>query len=288
MRYIIACDIGTGGTKASVFDERGTSVASAFVSVDTLFTPEGFHEQRPEDWWGSVVEATRKLMGASGVAADAVAGMAVSGHSLAAAPLAADGTLLTPQTPIWTDSRAGAQAKRFFAEIDETQWYTVTGNGFPAPQYALFKMMWLREHFPELYGQTACFLGTKDYVNWKLTGVMATDHSYASGSGCYDLRAMAYRAEYVRAAGIDPAKLPRIVASSEIIGRLTAAAARVLGLPEGLPLLCAGLTRRAARGGRRRGQRLHGAGRGLRGGRRGLHVAGHLGLDRRGFPRAHR
>lgn len=241
MRYIIACDIGTGGTKASVFDERGTSVASAFVSVDTLFTPEGFHEQRPEDWWGSVVQATRNLMDASDVPPAAIAGMAVSGHSLAAASLAADGALLTPQTPIWTDSRAGAQAKRFFSEIDEPQWYTVTGNGFPAPQYALFKMMWLRERKPELYRQTACFLGTKDYVNWKLTGVMATDHSYASGSGCYDLRAMAYRADYVRAAGIDPAKLPRLLTSSEIVGRLTAQAARALGLTEGLPVAAGGV-----------------------------------------------
>ncbi|MEA5016333.1 MAG: FGGY-family carbohydrate kinase [Candidatus Limiplasma sp.] len=241
MRYIIAYDLGTGGTKASVFTEHGEAVASAFLSIRTLFTPGGFHEQRPEDWWGSVVQSTRRLLSIARVEAASIVGLAVSGHSLAAAPLQGDGALLTGSTPIWTDSRAGAQAKRFFAQVDETRWYTRTGNGFPAPQYALFKIMWLKEHQPEVYAKAACFLGTKDYVNYRLTGVMATDHSYASGSGCYDLRAMAYDQEYIRAAGIDGDKLPQILASSDITGHLTAEAAKALGLAQGIPVAAGGV-----------------------------------------------
>lgn len=241
MNYIIAYDLGTGGTKASVFTEEGLAKASAFIPVETHFSPEGYHEQRPEDWWASVVESTRALLDKVSLKPGEVAGLAVSGHSLAAAPLAADGALLTETTPIWTDSRATQQAKRFFTEVDEPSWYADTGNGFPAPLYAIFKLMWLKQHRPEVYAQAACFLGTKDYVNYRLTGVMATDHSYASGSGCYDLRAMRYRDDYLHAAGIDPAKLPRLCAASELLGTLTREAAAVLGLPQGIPVAAGGV-----------------------------------------------
>lgn len=241
MDTVIAYDLGTGGTKASVYDAKGEALASAFISVDTHFSPEGYHEQRPEDWWGSVVASTRKLLAQSGVQPGSVRGLAVSGHSLAAAPVAGDGSLLCDLTPIWTDSRAGAQAKRFFASVDETAWYTVTGNGFPAPLYALFKMMWLKEHKPELYAKAACFLGTKDYVNYRLTGVMATDHSYASGSGAYDLLAMRYREDYLQATGIDPGKLPPLLHSADVVGTLTAEAAAALGLRAGTPVAAGGV-----------------------------------------------
>ena len=241
MKHIIAYDLGTGGTKASIFDEQGASVASAFLPVRTYFTPEGYHEQSPEDWWQSVVNATRELLASATVDAHTVCGLAVSGHSLAAAPLAADGTLLTQYTPIWTDNRAGEQAKRFFKQVDEPQWYTTTGNGFPAPQYVLFKIMWFKEHSPELYSKTACFLGTKDYVNFRLTGNMATDHSYASGSGCYNLRAMAYSDVYIQAAEISAGKLPQLLRSSDTVGYLTAVAANALGLIQGTPVVAGGV-----------------------------------------------
>lgn len=241
MEHVIAYDLGTGGTKASVYDASGVALASAFISVDTHFSPEGFHEQRPEDWWGSVVGSTRELLARTGIAPNTVVGLAVSGHSLAAAPLSADGSLLTLLTPIWTDSRAGAQAKRFFETVDEVQWYMATGNGFPAPLYSLFKLMWLKDNNPDVYKKAVCFLGTKDYVNYRLTGVMATDHSYASGSGAYDLQSMAYRPDYLHAAGVDGAKLPPLMASADIVGTLTAAAAAALGLLQGTPVAAGGV-----------------------------------------------
>ena len=241
MKTILAFDLGTGGTKASLFDENGNNLCEQFCSIDTYFTSQGFHEQRPEDWFASVVKSAKALIASSDAAPKDIAGIAVSGHSLAAVPLNADGELLTKQTPIWTDTRGATYAQRVFRGIDETQWYLTTGNGFPAANYAIFKIMWLKENEPEIYAKTACFLGTKDYVNFRLTGVMATDHSYASGSGCYDLKAMRYNNDYIKAAQIDKLKLPSIAVSSDIIGKLTPEAAALIGLPEGIPVAAGGV-----------------------------------------------
>ena len=241
MRYVLAYDLGTGGTKACLYTEEGRLAAAEFASVKTAFPKEKFHEQRPEDWWHSVAESTRRLLASPDVLRGEVAGIAVSGHSLGAVPVDARGRALAEWSPIWSDARAGEQALRFFREIDEPSWYLATGNGFPAPLYAIFKIMWLRDHHPELYGRAAMFLGTKDYINCRLTGVLATDHSYASGSGAYDLRGRVYRADYIAAAGVAAEKLPGITDSHAILGGLTAEAAAELGLTAGVPVACGGV-----------------------------------------------
>lgn len=241
MAYILSYDLGTGGTKASLFDDQGRSLASAFVSCDTWYPRELFHEQRPEDWWQSVVCSTRELLEKAPVNREEIVCLAVSGHSLGVTPVDKDGALLTEYTPIWSDSRAGAQARRMFRTVDEERWYLTTGNGFPAANYGIFKIMWLRDEMPDVYARTACFLGTKDYVNLRMTGVMCTDHSYASGSGVYDLKKHCYVEEYIRASGVDPAKLPPIVESAQIIGTLTPEAAGLMGLPQRVKVAAGGV-----------------------------------------------
>ncbi len=58
-RKIIAYDLGTGGSKASLFDEDGACLAFTFVPYDTLYPDAGWHEQRPEDWWTAMVRSTK-------------------------------------------------------------------------------------------------------------------------------------------------------------------------------------------------------------------------------------
>ena len=241
MAYILSYDLGTGGTKASLYDESGRSLASTFVSCDTYYPREQWHEQRPEDWWRSVVESTQSLLSSAPVNRTEIACLAVSSHSLGVTPVDAKGNLLTETTTIWSDGRAGVQARRFFESVDERTWYLTTGNGFPAANYGIFKIMWLRDEHPDIYERTACFLGTKDYVNLRMTGAMVTDHSYASGSGIYSLRDRRYVEEYINASGVDAAKLPRIVESAEVIGTLTEEAAQLMGLPQGVRVAAGGV-----------------------------------------------
>lgn len=239
MKYIIAYDLGTGGTKTSLFDENGQSHGSSFFACDTTFPANGWHEQRPEDWWHSVVVSTRGMLEKTGVDVKDIAALAVSGHSLGVVPIGRDGTLLAPTVPIWSDSRAGAQAKAFFEKVPEEEWYMTTGAGFPAALYSLFKIMWYRDNMPELYEATDRFIGTKDYINWKMTGVLCTDRSYASGSGAWDLCGEAYRQDYIQAAGVDAGKLPEVFPSTHVVGTILPNVAEELGLDPATKV-CAG------------------------------------------------
>jgi len=184
MDTLLAFDLGTGGNKASLYDVQGRLLAAEFVDYPTDYPRTGWHEQRPDDWWKSVVASTRRLLASAALDAQTIRGLAISGHSLGCVPLDRNGRLLRERTPIWSDARAVDEADDFFTRMDPIRWYRLTGNGFPPQHYTVFKILWYRKHEPELYRQIDKVLGTKDYVNFRLTGRLATDPSYASGWGC--------------------------------------------------------------------------------------------------------
>lgn len=239
--YFISYDLGTGGVKASLYDREMTTLAKSFIPYQTYYPAAGRHEQRPEDWWQSVCESSRKLMETAGVRGDEIDCVALSGHSLVTVPIDREKRVLQEQVPIWSDSRAAEQAQRFFQTIPEEDWYLKTGNGFPPPHYSIFKLMWLKEQEPELFARVDKVLGSKDYVNFRFTGEVYTDPSYASGTGAYDLKKGDFDDALLRAAGLERTLFPPIVPSHHIVGRVSREAAAQCGLAAGTPVACGGV-----------------------------------------------
>ena len=241
MAHLISYDFGTGGIKAALYSVEGECLQDSFESYPTHYPEAGYHEQSQTDWWNAFVLSTRKLLEKSQVDPNSIKGLGISGHSLGAIPLAEDGTLLREQTPIWSDGRATAQADQFFETIDEEEWYMTTGNGFPPAIYTLFKIMWYRDNEAEMFSKIHKVVGSKDYINYKLTGIMATDYSYASGCGAYNLKEWRYEDRYIEAAGLSPEIFPELKASTDILGGLTAEAASELGLPQSVQVVAGGV-----------------------------------------------
>jgi xylulokinase len=239
--FFIACDLGTGGNKAVIYDQEGISIADCGVSYRTFYPKAQYHEQRPTDWWDAVVASIRGLLERARIDTSQVKAIGISGHSLGCVPIDKQGNLLLESVPIWSDSRATSEADRFFQQVSADDWYLKTGNGFPPALYTVFKVMWLRKHHPEVYRQTSKILGTKDYINFRLTGRIATDHSYASGTGIYDLAAWDYDPDRLRSSQLESSYFPDILPSTEILGELTSETAHLLGLPRSVAVVAAGV-----------------------------------------------
>lgn len=235
---ILAFDLGTGGNKAALFDADGNCIASAFVEYGTTFPGVGMYEQAPEDWRRAVIASSRKLLAETKIDPSEIRCVALSGHSLGCVPLDASGELLREQTPIWSDVRATQEAEAFFQRVDPTSWYLATGCGFSPEHYTAFKIAWYRAHEPEMFDKARKFVGTKDYINYYLTGRIVTDCGYASGCGVWNLRKWDYEPEYLRAAELDRELFPDAVPSTEPIGTLTKQAAEDLGLSEKTIVVC--------------------------------------------------
>lgn len=238
MHHFIAYDLGTGGIKASLFHESGESLADVFFQYETFFPKDKYCEQRPTDWWNGVCQSTKALLAKTNIQPSDIRAVSLSGHSLVAVPLNKEGQLLQEQVPIWCDMRATDQAASFFKSIPYSIWYETTGNGDPAECYTIMKLMWLKEHEPMLFAQIHKILGSKDFINYKLTGSLCTDPSYASGFGVFNLLNWEYEDKFFRAAQIERSIFPDIQPSDSIIGFVTAEAAKETGLPEGIPVAC--------------------------------------------------
>jgi xylulokinase len=59
---LLACDLGTGGNKASLYEVDGSEIATVFVPYATHYPAAGYHEQAPEDWWQAVVTGVSRLI----------------------------------------------------------------------------------------------------------------------------------------------------------------------------------------------------------------------------------
>ncbi len=238
---IIAYDLGTGGIKASLFDTEGNSLCDIFKQYEVTYRGSDFHEQRPDEWYDGMCKTTAMLLEKTGVKPSEVLGISMSGHSIGAVPVDAQGNLLREYVPIWSDSRSKSQREKFFSTISYEEWYNKTGNGFPAECYSIFKIMWYMENENEMYQKTYKIIGSKDYCNLKMTGKICSDYSYASGSGVFDLLKNDYDFDYIRASGVREDIMPELVNSHEVIGNLTAQAASELGLTTNAKVVAGGV-----------------------------------------------
>lgn len=236
--HVLAFDLGTGGCKAVLVSADGQTVAEHIVVYPTTYPQTGRHEQRPDDWWTAVVEASAHLLDHTPVHVGAIA---LSGHSLAMVPLDHEYRTLLGSVPIWSDTRGDDASRTFFETVDEEEWYLRTGNGFPPGLYTVFKITWFARECPDLWARTRTVVGSKDWINLRLTGVVATDPSYASGSGAYDLRKRVYDLTILDALGVPADLLPPIRPSREVIGPVLDSVADELGVPRGTPVVTGGV-----------------------------------------------
>ena len=167
MTYIAAFDAGTTAVKGTLVNEAGEAVLSRSVELSNL-CHDGFQEQAPQDWWAAFCEISRQFTEA--VPAKDISGIIMSGQMQDLIPL--DGNL-DPVCPaiLYSDGRAEAQAAVLETAVGGDGFLRTTGNrcdgSLPLP-----KLMWLKEHRPELYARTVHILiSSKDFLVARLTGV---------------------------------------------------------------------------------------------------------------------
>jgi xylulokinase len=237
-QYLLAHDLGTSGNKATLFAVDGRLVGSTTAAYDTHYFNVNWAEQNPGDWWEAVCDSTHELIRQSGIDPAAIAAVSFSGHMMGCLVVDAAGEPLRPHI-LWADQRAQAQAALLSDRIGGERFYTITGHR-PSASYSLAKFMWIRDNEPELYAKTHKMIHAKDWLVFKLTGVILSEYSDASGTNALDLGALAWSDEIIAASGIDRAKFPDLVASTHIAGPVTAEAARQTGLAAGTPVVMGG------------------------------------------------
>ena len=229
----LGLDIGTGGTRAVLVGASGELVASASSEHAAFRSPQpGWAEQDPEDWWRAAQQAIREVLALSGAKVEAVG---LTGQMHGAVMLDAAGEVLRPSL-IWCDQRTDAECDWLHKEIGHERLIELTAN--PAlPNFTLTKLLWVRNHEPEIFARIAHVLCPKDYVRYRLTGAYAMDVQEASGTLLLDVAHRRWSSEVARAAGIPESWLPQLFESPEVCAKISRATAEATGLIAGTPVV---------------------------------------------------
>src|ERR1700691_4863195 len=225
----LGIDIGTGGSRALLIDERG-AVRAGFTAPheDMRMERPLWAEQRPEDWARAAVEAIRGVLAEAGIKGSDVRGICLSGQMHGVVILDRAAEVIRPAL-IWCDQRSQAQVDFINRTIGKEKVLESIANPV-LPGFTLPKLLWVRDHEPHHFERVRKMLLPKDYIRFHLTGEFATEVSDASGTALFDVVRREWSTRMIEALGLDSAILPRCYESVEISGAISATAAGLTGL----------------------------------------------------------
>lgn len=233
----IGIDLGTSSVKAMAVNADGTEAAIQTRAYPLSSPRAGWVEQSPEQWWDATAEAIRAVVEQCPGAT--IGGFGLSGQMHGLVALDDQGQVLRPAI-LWNDNRNAAQVEQILDAVGGSEaLLAMTGNPMLAG-FTAGKILWFKQHEPELFARTARILNPKDYIRFRLTGDQVTDVSDASGTGLFDVEHRVWSDELLALLDIDRTLLPDAVESTAITGTVHAEGAARTGLPEGLPVVGGG------------------------------------------------
>lgn len=225
-RWTLGIDVGTTSVKALVLDESGAVIDSASAHHG-ISDEHDRVEVDAERWWDSLCSALRALT----VELDGIVALGLSGNM--SSVVLVDEQLKALRPAILLADTRGAEQLANLADEVTADIVEATGN-VPETVFSLSSLLWLRDHEPDLLARAAFWLTSKDFLRARLTGEIATEPTDAGNALL--LRDGAWDDALIAEVGLSSAAFAPLRASDGSGGTLTVEAARMTGLPAGIPV----------------------------------------------------
>ncbi len=231
---LLGIDIGTQGVKAGIISPDGNLILSTSKAYPTFTPSSGWAEQEPSHWWQATVEAVREICLNNPTEARKISGVGLSGQMHGSVVLDGENRPLRPCI-LWCDQRTSSQCEEIREILGNERLFSVVSNpalpGFTAP-----KLLWIREHEPDIFQKISRILLPKDYINFMLTGNAVTDFSDASGTLLFDVKNRRWSNEVIAELGLPENIFPPIIESVHVAGYVSEEASKLTGIPRGIPV----------------------------------------------------
>lgn len=222
---IITLDFGTTSLKATRFDDS----LSVIGRTSEEYTPDAqglYVEMDPQAYLNAIKKC---LIGLGNL--NQVRAVSVTTQGETFIPVNQDGIPLT-KAVVWLDARAQEQADALLKVMDNQTFYENTGLPSINGALPICKLMHVKECQPDIYENTFCFLLLEDFVHHYLTGRFVSEKSLQTSTGWFSLKRDDYWDEMISLAGLDQKKLPTLMESGQVVGKILPAIAQEFGLPE--------------------------------------------------------
>lgn len=235
--YLLGVDIGTYSSKGVLVQEDGKIIAQKVVPHGMDMPKPGYFEHDADRvWWHDFVEIVKNLLSISGVDPKQILGIGTSAIGSCVLPIDEAGQPLRPAILYGIDTRTTQEIEYLEKTLGREEIFQHSGMHLSS-QASGPKIMWIKNHEPEVFQKTRWFLTSQAYLVYRLTGEATIDIYTANGyAPLFDVHNLGWREEI--ASYITPIdRLPKAFWSCEIAGRVTEQAARETGLASGTPVI---------------------------------------------------
>lgn len=234
MSLVLGIDCGTQSSKVLVYDAKSREIVASASAAHELIADANGNRAQKASWW---IRALHQAMAEIPLTIrQKVKALAVSGQQHGFVPVGEGGEVLH-DVKLWNDTSTLAECEEIEAGLAAHGGAArVAGNAIQ-PGYTAPKVLWLKNHHPDIYRKLKHIMLPHDYLNYYLTGVVATDAGDASGTGYFDIAERCW-SELVLSA-IDSERnllslLPRIMPADGMVGPVLPEVAMSLGLAPGV------------------------------------------------------
>ena len=229
----LVVDLGTTSIKGGLFHSNGNLIRETSHPNQQTQTDEGFHHQELETWWNGFIAVINDLMNPEVT----LQGLVLTGQMQNLIFLDSQSEPLHPVVS-YSDQRGAEQIASWYDEKSLQEQLLETGNE-QGPTSLLAKLVWFQQHQPEVLKNTEkIFIGSADYIGYRLTGVNQTDTTTAATTGLMKLSSRTWHTALFAELGLDSIlpSLPRLVPGGALLGSLRNEVSQHLKLVAGLPI----------------------------------------------------
>ncbi|HOZ84020.1 MAG TPA: FGGY-family carbohydrate kinase [Niabella sp.] len=231
--YILTIDLGTSGPKVSLFDFNAKTVDYNFQPVETIYPPGGGVEQHPAEWISAIETAYNHILQSSGIHPHFIRAINVSSQWSGTVAVDESGKVLH-NALIWMDDRGAPYIRKKMSGPPKIQGYNIfklikwlrLTAGMPSlsGKDCTAHILYIQDQLPQVYANTKYFLEPKDYINYFLTGKFAASYDGVALHWITDNRninQISYHQGLANSLGIDLKKLPELVPTNSILGKVS-------------------------------------------------------------------
>jgi xylulokinase len=238
MKTVAGIDMGTQSIKVLLYNwETKETLASAQEAVDIIAQNDGTREQKTE-WYDAALKKCFDALPAD--LRKTIAAVGVSGHQHGFVPLDKDGKALY-NVKLWNDTSTAEECDILTKAAGGDEAVIAEVCNLMLPGFTAPKIFWLKRHKPEAFAKLHYIMLPHNYLNYLLCGAYTAEPGDASGMAIYNGAKKQWSEKMCNLIDENLMKLlPPIIESVDAAGFVTAKAAALFGIPEGIPVSSGG------------------------------------------------
>ena len=228
MSYLLGIDLGTSSLKSILISEEGKMMAISSKSYQFSSPCNGYAEHDPLEWWDACCKTVNEVIVNSNVSKDDIKGVSFSGQMHGAVMLDKDFTVVRPAI-LHCDSRSDVQVEYLKEKLGLDRIKNIVLNPIYTG-FLLSSLLWVRDNEPYNFDKIKYVMLPKDYLKFRMTGVVSSDYSDASATLAFDIKNNCWSDEILNCVGITKDIFPPCFNSTAATENVCKKAALEIGL----------------------------------------------------------